>query len=91
MPGTAAGTQFFNSRMVFSAISSADDLLRAFLAGDGHVGFQDHAFQRDALNAQFLKRLVQNALGHLIAAVDVVIAVHQDFRLDDRDDLRGLA
>ena len=29
--------------------------------------------------------------GDLVAAVDVVVAVHQHFRLDDRHDLRGLA
>ncbi len=63
----------------------------ALLARDRHVGFQDHAFQRDALDPQFLERLVEDALGHLNAAVDVVIAVHQHFRLDDRHDLRGLA
>ena len=91
MPGTAAGTQAFNSRMVFSATSSTEACFGHFLAGDRHVGFQDHAFQRDALNPQFLEGLVEHALGHFIAAVDVVIAVHQDFRLDDRNDLRGLA
>ena len=66
-------------------------LLAALLAGDRHVGLQDHAFQRHALHAQFLERLVEHALRHLVAAVDVVVAVHQHFRLDDRHDLRLLA
>ena len=91
MPGTAAGTQAFSSRMVFSATSSTEACFAFFLPEIDHVGFQDHAFQRDALDPQFLKRLVEHALRHFITAVDVVIAVHQHFRLDDRHDLRGLA
>ena len=35
--------------------------------------------------------MLQHARGDLVAAVDVVIAIHQHFRLDDRHDLRGLA
>ena len=66
-------------------------LLRTLLARNDHVGFQDHAFQRDALDPQFLKRLVENALAHFMAAIDVMIAIHQDFGLNDRDKLCGLA
>ena len=91
MPGTAAGTQALQQPDGFLRDLFDGGLLRALLARDRHVGFQDHAFQRDALDPQFLKRLVEHALGDLVAAVDVVIAIHQDFRLDDRNDLRGLA
>lgn len=66
-------------------------LLRTLLARDRHVGLEDHAFQLDALHPQFLEYLVQDAQGYIVAAIDVVIAVHQDFRLDDRNDLLGLA
>ena len=91
MPGTAAGTQAFNSRTVFSATSSTEACFAHFLPETAMFGLQHHAFEFDALDAQFLERLVQHALGHIMAAVDVVIAVHQHFRLHDRHDLRRLA
>ena len=34
---------------------------------------------------------MSTAVGDVVAAVDVVVAVHQHFGLDDRHDLRGLA
>ena len=89
MPGTAAGTQALSSRMVFSATSWTPACF-LLLAGDHHIGLQDHAFQRDPLEP-LLEGLLEHALGHFVAAVDVVVAVHQHFGLDDRHDLRGLA
>ena len=65
MPGTAAGTQAFKSRDGFLRDLFDGSLFRTFLARYRHVGLQDHAFQGDALNPQFLKRLVEDALGHL--------------------------
>src|SRR5450631_66712 len=39
----------------------------------------------------FVEHDFEHVLGHAEAAVDVVVAVHQHFRLDDRHDLRFLA
>jgi len=89
MPGTAAGTQAFQETDGLLRDFLGGSLLCALLARDRHVGFQDHAFQRDALHPQFLKGLVEHAARHLNTAVDIVIAIHQHFRLDDRDDLRA--
>ena len=43
------------------------------------------------LIVELLEGLLEHPLGDLAAAVDVVVAVHQHFRLDDRHDLRRLA
>ena len=68
-------------------------LLRALLAGDDHVRFQHHAFEVDASVIKLAEYGAQRPLRHPIALVDVVrsmCAVHQNFRLDDRHDIRFL-
>ena len=91
MPGTAPGTQFFSIRTVFSATSSTPARLRALLAGDRHVRLEHDAFERDALAVELLELRLEHRGGDLVAAVDVVVAVHQHLGLDDRHDLRRLA
>ena len=49
MPGTAAGTCRFRQRTVASATCSGVACVGALLAGDHHVGLEDHAFEVDAL------------------------------------------
>src|SRR6266700_566738 len=61
--------------------------LRRFLAGNRHVRLEHDAFERDAVIVEFLERRLECPLTRRIAAIDVVIAIHQDFRLDDRNDL----
>jgi len=77
---STAGWFFFPATLFPRKLAS-----RFFLPDTAHVGFQDHAFQRDTLKSAIPGRsCLSTRWGHFIAAVDVVIAVHQDFRLDDR-------
>ena len=63
----------------------------AIRAGNDHVGFQDRAFQHHALIEQFRIKALQSELGHLVAAVDIMVAIHDDFRLHDGNNVRFLA
>src|SRR5262249_53500435 len=57
------------------------------LARDHHVGLEHHAFERDPLIVELLEHGLEQPLGDDVAALGVVIAVHQHFRLDDRNDV----
>src|SRR5882724_11412024 len=90
MPGTAAGTQLLSRRMVFSATSSTPACLPDLLPEIAMFGFRIMPSSatrctRNSWNVLLSTRCVTSA------AVDVVIAVHQHFRLDDGHDLRLLA
>src|SRR5215470_13314178 len=63
----------------------------AFFAGDRHVGLEHHAFEGNAIVVQLLEGLLEYPLGYLVAAVDIVVAVHQYFGFYDRRDLGRLA
>ena len=65
--------------------------LTRLLAGDRHVRLEHHAFERDAVEEQRLEGFLEHPAGDLDAAVDIVAAVHQHFRLDDRHDAFALA
>src|SRR5579862_4762654 len=65
-------------------------LCRLF-TGHHHVGFEHHAFEGDTLEIKLLELELEHHFGHLVAAVDVVAAVHQYFRFDDRYDAFVLA
>src|SRR5256714_952932 len=65
--------------------------LGGFLAWNDHVGLEHHAFEGDLLIVELLERGLNRPFGDRVAAVDVVVAVHQHFRLDDRHDPLVLA
>ena len=56
-----------------------------------HVGFQDHALHHHAVRVELGEHGLQDAFRHLLAHLDVVVAVRQDLRLDDGDEARLLA
>ena len=99
--GLAAGEERdAGHRRRHAGLEQADRLLgdfidrrtfRALFAGHHHVGLQHHAFELHLLKIELLERGLQNALGDGIASVGVVIAVHQHFGLNDRDDAFLLA
>ncbi len=91
MPGTAAGTHSFNTRMVFSATSATEACFGDFLPGTTMFGLRHRAFELHPRVIELLVEHLQGELGDLGAAVDVVIAVHDHFRLDDRHDAFVLA
>src|SRR5262249_7165434 len=62
-------------------------LLRAFLARDHHVGLEHHAFELHPGEIELVKQRLQRKLGDLVAAVGVVIAVHEHLWLDDGDEI----
>ena len=66
-------------------------LLRAVGAGDDHIGFEDRAFEMNALHAQLSVCDVEHGFGDARASVDVVAAIHEDFGLNDGDDSGLLA
>ena len=71
----------------------AGALTRAQAWGD-HVGFQQHAAQIDAGEAQFLEHRLERLARHVLAALDRVIArlaIGQHFGLDHRHDTGFLA
>ena len=84
MPGTAGGTQRFSTFTVRSATSCRLACFGALLAGDHHVGLEDGLLQRHLGVIELLVDLLQHPLGHHLAGVDVVLAVHQHLGLDDR-------
>ena len=91
MPGTAAGTQLFSRRMVFSATSATGDCLALFLPDITMFGFRimpssATRWTRNSWNVLLRTRWVTS-----ITPIDIVIAIHQDFGLDDRNYLGGLA
>ncbi len=57
-----------------------------FLPASTMFGFSTMPSSATLLIVELLERLLQHPLGDLVAAVDVVVAVHQHFRLDDRHD-----
>jgi hypothetical protein len=61
--------------------------LRALLAGDHHVGLQQHPLQKDTLFEQGVEDGVEHRAGDLRAALEAVRALHQHFRFDDRHEL----
>src|SRR6185437_14061397 len=61
------------------------------LAGDDHVRLEDHALEVDAVLEELVEHRLERNVGHFLAAVDGVGAVHQHFRLHDGDDIVLLA
>ena len=58
---------------------------RAVAARQDHVRLEQHAVEPDPVAAQGLEGLGQGVAGDPVAALDRVVAVHQDLGLDDRD------
>ena len=61
------------------------------LARDHHVGLEHHAFEQHAVLVELVEHAIEHLIGHLLAALDRMAAVHQHFRLDDRHDVVLLA
>src|SRR3546814_1383034 len=59
-------------------------LLVAVLARHDHRRLEDGALERDVLLVQRIEQRAQRDLGDLEAGLDVVVALHQHFRLDHR-------
>src|ERR1700733_15207734 len=66
-------------------------LLRALLPRDHHVGLEHHALENDARGVEVRKHALEHDIGHLLAALDRMIAVHQHLGLDDGHDRSFLA
>jgi len=58
-------------------------LLVAVLAGYHHVGFEQDMFERHVVPVQGMKDFLLHHFGHLGTAGQCVVAIHQNFRLDD--------
>ncbi len=58
-------------------------LLGALLAGNDHVGLEHNAVKSNAVVAELLKDNLEGARGDLKAAVNVVVAIHQDLGLNN--------
>ncbi len=65
-------------------------LLSTLFPGHDHVRFEHHALQEHSGGEQMAEHAVEDDIGHLLAAVQCVGSIHQDFRLDDRHDPRLL-
>lgn len=61
------------------------DLLRARLSGRDHVRLQQRPLQIDVVIGQRFVNVRQHLFGHLLTTVQIVVAVLQHFRLNDRD------
>ena len=93
MPGTATGTLALSTRSVRSATSSRE-ALRAFLPSMTMLGFSTMPSRLTRASYERVEDGLQHEVGDDLAAFDRVIArlpVHQDFRLDDRNDAGLLA
>jgi DNA-binding beta-propeller fold protein YncE len=66
-------------------------LMRGIFAGDDHVGFEDHAFEEDALGNELVEDRVEGGFSDSGAALEGMVAVHQDFGFDDGDEAGLLA
>ncbi len=66
-------------------------LLSALLAGHHHVRLENHALQKHPGGEQVFEPSVEHEVGHLLAAIQRVASVHQDFGLDDGHNPRLLA
>ncbi len=84
-PGTAAGTarkQTTDGRVSYFIYTG---VLGTCLAGDYHVGLEDHAFGEHALPIELIEYRVQHRLSCLSAPLQSMVAVHEDLGLDDGD------
>ena len=61
-------------------------LLGARAARKDHVGLEQHAVEVDTVAAQRGEHGGLRLGGHLVAALDRVVTVHQHLRFDDRDE-----
>ena len=66
-------------------------LLLARRAGDDHRRLEHHLLEPHALVVERVEHRVQRPLGHFLAALDGVVAVHQHLGLDDGHEAGGLA
>ena len=66
-------------------------LLRAPVPGNHHAGLEHDAFKPHALTRQLIKRHFQRTDSHLVASADVVLAIHENLRFDDRHQVGLLA
>lgn len=58
-------------------------LLGASVAWGDHIGLQQGAFQVDVVVAQSLVDSSQHLLGHILAALQVMVPIREDLRLHD--------
>jgi len=91
IPGTAAGTcrAEATDRLVYDLLVGR--LLGRVVAGEHHVRFQQDPFGVHSLVAQLGEDRVQRVRRDLEAPLDRVLAVHEHFRLHDRDEAGFLA
>ena len=88
MPGTAPGTwRRKHRRVAFRRPRSSVGLLGAFVAGQHHVGLQQHPLQQHPLGAQLVEHAPPARAPVTSSERSIVCgAVHQHLGLDDRKD-----
>ena len=75
----------------FGDLLPADARLAAFLPEMTMLGFSTMPSRWMRCSKQLLEHGLEHRVGHFLAALERVVAVHQHFGLDDRDDVRFLA
>ena len=91
MPGTAARHDPAQAAQRARRRLLGAGLLGAVRAGEHHVRLEQDRLEGHPLVAQRGEHAAQGEVGHLLAAVDRVGAVHEDLRLDDRHEPALLA
>ncbi len=66
-------------------------LLGTIFSGDHHAGFQEHAFQPDALLEERVEDRMEHRTRDLLAAFDGMRPIHQNLWLHNRYDALFLA
>lgn len=61
-------------------------LVRAGVSGGNHVGFEQGALQVDVVVRQGLVDSSQDLLSNVLAALQVMVTIRENLRLDDGDD-----
>ena len=61
-------------------------LLPAILPGQHHVRLEESPLERHAMLVERVEEHTERRDRHVVAPVDRVVAVHEHFGLDDRDD-----
>ena len=91
MPGTAAGTQRFSTSPFCPPLPPRSPASAHFLPEITMLGFSTMPSSSTLRVIELLEGFLQHPFGDLVAGVDVVVAVHQHFGLDDRHDAVLLA
>ena len=59
-------------------------LLRTFISGHDHIGFEHDAFEADIVAVELVKDACERAFSDALTDIDGMVAVHEHLGLDDR-------